>query len=128
MITTVHGLGVVVLHVTMLGVRHLLVTMHIAGHGLHRLRREQYKNGQKDVFHADIITFGGTHRMAGPGLKSSRCPSCPSRFGHDRFVPVMVADQSCFRCVPLPAPLRRPRKNSTRPETARNPRTNAKRS
>ena len=51
MVTTIH-----VLHITvMLAVTRILTITHIAGRSLQRLRCEQYKNGQKNVFHNTII-------------------------------------------------------------------------
>lgn len=59
MITTIHILsGFIhgaVMHGALLGVSHLSLVVHIAGHSLYGLCCEQYENGQQDVFHRDII-------------------------------------------------------------------------
>ena len=53
-ITVIH---IAVMHVTLLAVARILTITHVARRSLQRLRCEQYKNGQKNVFHNTIIHF-----------------------------------------------------------------------
>jgi len=51
----IHAVIAVIVHVAMLAMSDVLTIMHIAGARLHGLRCEQYKYGQKNVFHSTII-------------------------------------------------------------------------
>jgi len=55
MITTIHVLPVRVIHDMGTAMRCWLGIMHIARQNPHRLRRNQYKNGQENIFHNTII-------------------------------------------------------------------------
>ncbi len=55
MITTIHALAMIVIHAVGIVMGGLLGIMHIARQNPRRLRRKQYKNGQKHVFHRTII-------------------------------------------------------------------------
>ncbi len=62
MITAIHSTHITVVHITVMHVAMLaetraLTITHIAWRSLQRLRCEQYKNGQKNVFHNTIIHF-----------------------------------------------------------------------
>jgi len=68
MITTVHVLHVAMIHVatmhvSMWALRCSLVIAHIAQRSPQRLRRQQYKNGQKNVFHSTIIHLYGIYEV-----------------------------------------------------------------
>jgi len=56
MIATIHVVPVIVLHrAVMLAMISHLPIIYITHRGLQRLRCNQYKNGQKNVFHNTII-------------------------------------------------------------------------
>lgn len=64
MVTATHVLTIVMLHgavthIAVLAVIRALTVNHIAGRRLQRLRCQQYKNGQENVFHRRIIHFQG---------------------------------------------------------------------
>jgi hypothetical protein len=55
---------IVIVHIAVLAVTTALTIVHIAGRRLHRLRRKQYQDGQKNVFHSAIIHFKQIQRYS----------------------------------------------------------------